>query len=251
MEIKTVGLVGLGRFGKMAYRYLPQGSQLRVYDSDPTKLEGIAEAASFQEVVGSQLLLLCIPISAIEPTCREMAPHLKSGQVVVDTCSVKEAPLRSMLTLLPDDVEVLGTHPLFGPDSGRHGIAGLKIALCPARIRPETYQTIRDYLETQRLIVVETTPEDHDRCIAQSQAIFHLIARAIKQLGWGGHSISTPGPTTFYHLVDSVQHDTDQLFLDLERENPYAEECRRQFIERLDLVHKELSNAVLPSERSR
>ena len=127
--------------------------------------------------------------------------------MVLDTCSVKEAPLRSLLALLPPHVEVLGTHPLFGPDSGRKGIEGLKIALCPARIRTETYQTIRGYLEARRLVVIETTPEDHDRCIAQSQAIFHLIARAIKQLGWGGHPISTPGPTTFYHLVESVQHE--------------------------------------------
>ena len=224
---------------------------MRVYDSDPTKLEGIAEASSFQDVVGSQLLILCIPISAIERACREMAPYLRSGQVVLDTCSVKEAPLHSLLTLLPSEVEVLGTHPLFGPDSGRQGIAGLKIALCPVRIRPETYEAIRSYLEAQRLVVIETTPEDHDRCIAQSQAIFHLIARAIKQLGWGGHSISTPGPTAFYHLVESVQHDTDQLFQDLERENPYAEEYRRQFIEQLGLVHEELSNAIPPSERSR
>ena len=251
MQIETIGLIGLGRFGKMAYSYLPQGTRLRVYDSDPTKLEGIAEAASFYDVIASQLVILCIPISAIEPTCRDMAPHLRPGQVVLDTCSVKEAPLRSLLTLLPSHVEVLGTHPLFGPDSGREGIEGLKIALCPVRIRPETYEVIRIYLEAQRLMVIETTAEDHDRCIARSQAIFHLIARAIKELGWGGQSISTPGPTTFYRLVESVQHDTDQLFQDLERENPYAEEYRRQFIERLGLVHEELSNPVPGKEESR
>ena len=251
MQIETIGLVGLGRFGKMVYRYLPRGNYLRVYDSDPTKLEGIVEASSFQDVIASQLLILCIPISAIEPTCRDMARRLKSGQVVLDTCSVKEAPLCSLLTLLPSYVEVLGTHPLFGPDSGREGIEGLKIALCPARIRTETYRAIRNHLEARRLVVIETTPEDHDRRIAQSQAIFHLVARAIKQLGWGGHPISTPGPSTFYHLVESVQHDTDQLFQDLERENPYAEEYRRQFIERLGLVHEELSRTLPRSEGSR
>ena len=251
MQIKTIGLVGLGRFGKMVYRYLPRGNHLRLYDSDPSKLEGVAEASSFPDVIASQLLILCIPISAIDPICRDMAPRLKSGQVVLDTCSVKETPLRSLLTLLPSHIEVLGTHPLFGPDSGREGIEGLKIALCPARIRPETYHTIRGYLEGRQLIVIETTPKDHDRCIAQSQAIFHLIAQAIEQLGWGGHPISTPGPDAFYHLVKSVQHDTAQLFQDLERENPYAEEYRRQFIERLSLVHEELSSDLPRTEGSR
>ena len=240
MQIETIGLVGLGRFGRMVYRYLPQGKQLRVYDSDPTKLQGIAEAASFKDVLSSQLVVLCIPISAMEEACREMAPHLGPGQIVVDTCSVKGGPLRALLSLLPPDVEILGTHPLFGPDSGRHGIDGLKIAICPVRAHTEAYREIRTYLEGLGLLVIETTPEDHDRCIAQSQAIFHLIARIIKQLGWGSHPISTPGPTVFYQLVEGVQHDTDQLFQDLERQNPYAQECRRQFIDRLLQLDEEL-----------
>ena len=180
----------------------------------------------------------------MEPLCKKMAPFLREGQIVVDTCSVKVKPVEWMLTHLPETVEILGSHPLFGPDSGKEGIAGLKIALCPARIKEETYKSICGYLEGLQLVVIKASPQEHDRQIAKSQAVFHLIAQAMKQLDWGSQAISTPGPDAFYRLVKSVQHDTDQLFLDMERENPYAAKWRESFIRKLSNLDKELSEAA-------
>ena len=76
--------------------------------------------------------------------------------------------------------------------------------------------------------------------LAKSQAVFHLIARAMKQLAWGRQSISTPGPDEFYRLAQSVQKDTDQLFVDMECENPYAAEYRERFIKEIARIHAEL-----------
>lgn len=241
MKIETIGLLGFGRFGRMVLEYLSPAKLVRVYDTDPQKLEGLAQAASFEPTISSQVIILCVPISSLEEACRKMAPHLRPGQIVVDTCSVKERPLRWMLAHLPKSVEILGTHPLFGPDSGKDGIAGLKIVLCPARIRDEAYSAIRHCLESLQLVLIETTPAEHDRQIAQSQAIFHLIAQVVKRLTWGGQAISTPGPEMFYRLVRTVQHDTDQLFLDMERENPHALQYRRQFIQEMIRLDEELS----------
>jgi prephenate dehydrogenase len=252
VKIEEIGLIGFGRFGNLAYRYLRRDKKLRVYNHNPEKIDHIPERASLEETLAAQLILLCVPISGMEEFCKTMAPFLHDGQIVVDTCSVKVKPVEWMLTHLPERVEILGSHPLFGPDSGKEGIAGLKIALCPARIQEKTYQSIWRYLEGLGLIAIEATPEEHDRQIAKSQAIFHLIAQAMKQLGWGSQDISTPGPEIFYGLVESVQHDTSQLFLDMERENPYAARWREQFIQKLADLDKELSEAAkqqAPSER--
>ncbi|MGH9339066.1 MAG: prephenate dehydrogenase/arogenate dehydrogenase family protein [Acidobacteriota bacterium] len=238
-----IGLLGFGRFGRMAYHHLCRGKQLRVYDTDSRKLADIPEAASFEGTVRSGLVLLCVPISAIEDTCKKMAPLLREGQIVVDTCSVKQYPVSLMLAHLPPFVEILGTHPLFGPDSGQEGIAGLKIGVCRIRISDESYQMIRRYLESLHLVIIETDPEEHDRQIAKSQAIFHLLAQAMKRLGWDGQAISTPGPENFFRLVRMVQHDTEQLFLDMERENPYAAQYRQEFIRQLLELDRELTPA--------
>jgi hypothetical protein len=62
----------------------------------------------------------------------------------------------------------------------------------------------------------------------------------MKCLDWGVKPISTPGPESFYRLVKTVQRDTDQLFHDLESENPYAAEYRREFIDELIELDREL-----------
>ncbi len=241
MKIETVGLIGFGRFGKMAYQYLRRDADVRVYDEDGATTASLATATSFEAAVEADLVLLCVPISAVEATCSRMASLLKPGQIVVDTCSVKVTPVRHMLEHLPSAVQILGTHPLFGPDSGRDGISGLRITLCPVRIGAEVYEKIRRYLENLGLDVIESTPEEHDRQIARTQAVFHLIAQAMKRLGWGEERISTPGPEIFYRLVKTVQNDTPQLFRDLERENVFATEARKQFTQTILELDRELT----------
>lgn len=231
----------MGRFGGMVCRHLRDRVELRVYDADPKRLEGFPEASSLPEVCEAQLVILAVPISALVDLCRQIAPLLRPEAVVADTCSVKALPVKWMVEHLPGSCELLGTHPLFGPDSGKDGIAGLKIALCPVRIAPERMAEIRRFLETLELVVVETTPDEHDRQIALTQAVFHLIAQAMGRLGWGVKPICTPGPEAFYRLVKTVQRDTAQLFFDMERENPFAAECRRMFIQEILRIDRELA----------
>jgi len=241
VKIESIGLLGFGRFGAMAFQYLNRDKEVRVFDSDPDRVHGLAQAVSFEKAVAAQLVLLCIPISDMEEACRKMAPLLGSGQIVVDTCSVKRRPIDWMAAHLPESVQILGTHPLFGPDSAKEGIEGLTIALCPVRIQPEMYADIRGYLKRLQLNVVEPTPDDHDEQLARGQAVFHLIAQAMKRLEWAGQAISTPGPEAFYRLVETVRHDTDQLFHDMERENPYAAQFRKRFIQEVLTLDQELS----------
>ncbi|MFB3905876.1 MAG: prephenate dehydrogenase/arogenate dehydrogenase family protein [Acidobacteriota bacterium] len=241
MKIKTIGLIGLGRFGTMAYQYLRASKEIRVYDANESALRQCPDARNFADAAAADLVVLTVPISAVERVCQDMARLLRHGQLVVDTCSVKEKPIKVMLRELPEYVEILGTHPLFGPDSGKKGIAGLKIALCPVRIQPGSYQAILRYLRSLGLITLETTPEEHDRQIARTQAVFHLIAQACKRLNWGGEDITTPGPETFFNLLKSVQNDTDQLFFDLQRENRHAAKARSEFIEEVIRLDGDLS----------
>ncbi len=236
---KTIGILGLGRFGRMTYEHLLE-RRPRVWTRDASKLSGLEGAASFEEAASSDLVILTVAISAIEETCRRLAPLLRPGQIVVDTCSVKVEPVRAMTSLLPESVQVLGTHPLFGPDSGKNGIAGLKIVLCPVRIAPAAYERIRAHLVASGLQVIEATPEEHDRQVARTQAIFHLLAQALGRLGWAGEPIATPGPDAFFRQLSMLRNDSFQLFLDMQRRNPFAAEYRARFIEELRRLDSEL-----------
>ena len=51
--------------------------------------------------------------------------RLKRSTLFVDVLSVKEFPRQVMRRMLPAEVDILCTHPMFGPDSGKGSWAGL------------------------------------------------------------------------------------------------------------------------------
>ncbi len=238
---RTIGILGLGRFGRMTYEHLRPLAP-RVWTRDASKLAGLPGAASFEEAAAADIVVLTVAISAMQEVCARLAPLLRPGQIVVDTCSVKVDPLELMSSLLPQTVGILGTHPLFGPDSGKDGIVGLKIVLCPLRIEPVAYDSIREFLRALGLVVIEATPEEHDRQVARTQAIFHLLAQALGRLGWGGEPIATPGPEAFFRQLLSLRNDSFQLFQDMQRRNPFAAEERERFIAELRRIDSELQD---------
>jgi len=199
----------------------------------------LSGGSSMEETAVADVLILSVPIRNVSQVCRQIAPLLRRGQLVVDTCSVKLRPLSWLTDLLPEYVDILGTHPLFGPDSGKNGIEGLKIALCP--VRGDRIAPVRDYLRNLGLKVIETTPEEHDREMAETQAVFHLISRAIENAGLDRREISTPGPEKFFELLHSLQNDSRDLFFDLESQNPFAASVRRRLIQALIDLDQEIS----------
>lgn len=246
MSTGNIGLLGFGRFGQLVHRHLPPDRITGVFDRDPARLAGLADAATLEQVLKARYIILATPISAIEAVCRQISPALRTGQVIVDTCSVKQYPIDCMMARMPAGVQILGTHPLFGPDSGRDGIGGMKIAVCPVRIESANYDCVRTFLHGLGLEVIETTPQEHDRRLARTQAIFHLISQALKELDWRGQRLSTPGPAAFYRLAETVQNDTSELFRDMERQNRYAGASRRQFISKLVEIDELLSRGETP-----
>ena len=142
--------------------------------------------------------------------------------------------MRVMQECLPEFVQILGTHPLFGPDSGQNGIVGLKVVLCPVRIEAALRRA--DPAGARRVSASGSStrrPEEHDRQAARTQAIFHLLARAMGRLGWGDEEIATPGPEAFFRQVTTLQNDSFQLFVDMQRDNPFAATYREEFLEAL------------------
>ena len=76
---------------------------------------------------------LAVPVPMLGECLAGIAPHLRPGQVVVDVCSVKAGPAALMRRLLPEGVEILATHPMFGPQSMPQSLSGGRIVICPLR----------------------------------------------------------------------------------------------------------------------
>jgi len=240
-----IGIIGYGRFGHFAAERLRKDFRVVVYDRKRVRCPKGIRRGTLEEVATNPLLLLCVPMSEISKTCLEIKPYLTPGQLIIDTCSVKERPLQEMARLLPRFVEILGTHPLFGPDSARNGIRGLKIVLCPVRCR--RVSKVKAWLEAKGLEVIVTTPARHDFEMARTQALFHFLARGVAEMGIRVGRLSTPGPAKLFEDFRDVQNDSLQLFQDLHRMNRFAPAVRKQLIECLTRLDAKLSD---PSQQT-
>jgi len=115
--MKKVAIVGFGRFGKTLKRLLDQDFELT-----------IVNRKNAEEIVNSEVVFYCVPISTFESVIKSHKKYFRENQLLIDVLSVKMHPkkvfekhLRGLKT------QALLTHPMFGPDSSKNGFDGLPI----------------------------------------------------------------------------------------------------------------------------
>ena len=131
----------------------------------------------------SDMLIISVPIQHTCDVIREVAPYIKEGSVMVDVTSVKEGPSKTMAEVLPDTIEYIPTHPIFGPRTTR--LDNQVIVLTPDK-KGEWYDKVYRYLESKNMRVIETTAEKHDFMMSIVQVLTHFsfisTASAIEKL---------------------------------------------------------------------
>ncbi|MFO8065575.1 MAG: prephenate dehydrogenase/arogenate dehydrogenase family protein, partial [Spirochaetia bacterium] len=186
---------------------------------------------------------------AVEPVARELAPHMRPGTVVVDTCSVKLYPVDVMRRHLPEEVGILATHPMFGPDSAKNGIEGLPLIYWPERSvardehgaqgggeEPGGVDWWPEWFASVGLRTIRMSPDEHDHEAAYTQGITHFIGRVLDDLSVRPSPIGTVGYQKILDVVEQTCNDPLQLFLDLQRYNPYTTEMRAKLKASLERV---------------
>lgn len=239
-----IGLIGFGRFGRLAVQHLTSDFEVLVYTPsgcfDEIETVG-ARPVSFIEACIADVVVLCVPISRFEETVQYAAPFLRPGTVVMDVCSVKEYPVQCMLKHLPTQVSILAAHPMFGPDSAKDSIRNAKMVLWPERVDAAVYRSIKIYLLRKGLIVTEASPAEHDRETALSLALPHFVGRALEAMGVKPLMIDTEGYKRLLATLEVVSHDTWQLFMDMQNYNRFAKVTRRNFITALNEVEDKIN----------
>lgn len=245
-ENKSLGIVGFGAFGQLAALHLGQHFEISAYDPSPD-VAGIAKQfgvrlAPLHSVSQADVVLIATPVSSFEQVVSEIAVACKPGALIVDVGSVKVVPSEIMQRVLPNDVDIVASHPLFGPQSATTGIEGLKIAICP--IQGARHARVAAFLRrVLGLTVIMTTPEDHDREAAVVQGLTHLIAKVLLRMGPLPTRMTTKSFDLLSEAISMVQHDAPEVFEAIEKANPYAETVRRRFFGLAASLNVELESA--------
>lgn len=239
----TVGLIGFGRLGRLLTRHFARDAKIFVYDAAPDarKVRALgAVPATLAQAAAQDVVVLCVPMAAFEDAVRRLAPLLRPGALVVDTCSVKEHPVRVMKRRLPTSVSILGTHPNFGPDSAADSLQGRKIILCRVRMTDTLYRKAKRVLRDKGLDVLELSPREHDRRMASSLVLTHFIGRGLVAYGAKTTGVDTEGYKRLLRILETVQNDSWQLFQDMNRFNAFAAPMRRRFLAALSATDRKV-----------
>ena len=237
--MNSVGIIGFGRFGKVLANILQKGFAIRAYDPKTTGAFPGVEITDLESVLKERVIFIAVPIRHFETVVKEISPQLSERTTIIDVCSVKKHPVEIMETNLPDNVGIIATHPMFGPDSFRSNNR-LKMVMSDTKDIYDQFNFWRRFFKDQGIQVMEMSPDQHDHMAAQTQGVTHFLGRMLKEFGIKKTAIDTQGFRDLLDLVDQTCNDTWELYADLQLYNPYTKKMIKNLKESTDTLDNRL-----------
>jgi prephenate dehydrogenase len=248
MRIAIIG--GSGEFGRLFARlFRDEGHEVLITGRNPEKGAEVArelgvrflgdnrEAAAWSEVT-----VISVFIENTVEVIREVAPHLSPGSLLMDVTSVKVEPCRAMAEAAPEGVEIIGTHPMFGPRV--RSIEGLTFILTP--IRAERWEKfLLDFLERHKARVVITTPEEHDRIMSLVQGLTHFTyiatAATLEELEVDvpySRKFASPIYELMLDLIARIVGQSPRLYASIQMHNPLVGRVHEAFLRQTETLKR-------------
>lgn len=248
-QFESFGIVGFGHFGRMLAGSLADHGQVLVYDENPEAVVALhdgVEPASLEEVARCDVVVLAVPFSSLERAIHSVRDHLAPTSVVMDVISTKELATDLLQAHLPEGVNILATHPLFGPPSMTHVEQGQHLVV--TLVRGERAEQLVEFLaEEFGLDVFRIDPAKHDQSMAYMQALPFFIARALVRLDIldlkDRELLALPSFEKLATIAAIEQHHTQEMFDTSQRSNPHAAKVRKRFLEVLAEIDAELDQS--------
>jgi len=229
----TVGIVGLGLIGgSFARAYHEVGMEVLAFDKDKSifdfaVLSGVVSGELTKENVSCcDLILVAVyPLAAVA-YLKEMGPYIGRKPVVIDCCGTKRVVCEACFPIAEQyGFTYVGGHPM----AGTHN-SGFKYARAnlfhnaPMVIVPPDFEDVNLVRRIKDLLTpvqfgkfTVTTAEEHDRMIAFTSQMAHLVSNAyIKSPAAGTHKGFSAGS---YKDMTRVAWLNPQMWAELFLEN--------------------------------
>jgi prephenate dehydrogenase len=244
-----ISIIGFSRFGKLWAEMMRPFGHVQVFDitdeEKSAKKIGVTffdfkNKENFKQLTKSDFIFFAVSIKYTEEVILKTAPYIDKKTVCMDVCSVKTLPCKWLTKYLKDH-EILGTHPMFGPDSAKTGLRGKQIVTCPMTISPKNQNKVYEIFNYHKLKIIETSPKEHDKQSAYSLAMVHFLGRALDKIKLLDKiEISSLGFERLMSIRETVSNDSLDLFKNMQEFNPYAKEMRKKLLKNLIEIDKKL-----------
>ncbi|VUX46938.1 Protein TyrC [Candidatus Defluviicoccus seviourii] len=196
-HFRRVALIGIGLIGSSLARVIRRDgladhiavSARTQHTLDIATRLGLADSTSLDArkvVEGADLVVLSVPLGAYGSIASVIGSGVKPGAIVTDVGSVKECVIADVGPHLPEGVHLVPGHPVAGtehsgPEAGFAELfAGRYCILTPPPgTDPTAIETVTALWRQAGMIVETMSAQHHDRVLAITSHLPHLIAYTI------------------------------------------------------------------------
>ena len=269
MKIMFIGLGLIGGSMAMALEGYPDLERYAVDGDEPTRLEalgrGVVRAAwpnaDDAPVEDMDIIVICLHPEAAADFVRAQAGRIRPGALLTDVCGVKRPLFEAVGEVRERTFIYLGGHPMAGRERGGFVHSSEELFTGASMILTPDQNTDMRMLETLKSFFTDigfagltfSTPEEHDRIIAYTSQLAHLVSSAyIKspeaQRRRGFSAGSFRDMTRVAHLdeamwtelfLDDADYLTEQLEILIEHLNEYRVAIAARDAEQLQALLKD------------
>ena len=183
--------------------------QVTGYDQNPRhtseargRLAIDREARSLRDAVhDAQMVVLAVPVQAMQPLLRELVPLMAAGAVITDVASTKAQAMAWATELVPAGIDFIGGHPMAGREASGPAAAvpdlfrGAIWCLCaPVSARPEAVDLVERLIGHVGARVYHIGAAEHDAYVAGISHLPFQLATVLADItsrGAGWREMST------------------------------------------------------------
>ena len=191
-----IAIIGMGLIGASIARASRRAGLAKVmagYDADTAAMADVAALALVDDVADTaaaavadaDLVIMAVPVGAVGAVAETIIPHMKQGAVLTDTGSTKRSVLRDVAPHLNETIIWLPSHPLAGtehsgPQAGiAHLFDGRYWIVLPLDAPESALLEFESFVTGLGSVVERMTPDYHDKVLALTSHLPHLIAYTI------------------------------------------------------------------------
>ncbi|MHB8395325.1 MAG: prephenate dehydrogenase [Candidatus Dormibacteria bacterium] len=196
----AVAIVGAGQIGTLIGLTLVEGAPPGLTgvglldDREGRALAAVRRGAGNEVIADSRQVLeadtvvLAIPVGEIVGWLHIWGPLLRPQSFLMDTGSSKSVVASAIRESVPTAVHAIGGHPICGnqrsgPEAAEAGsLSGSSFAITPVRADPTAELWGVELVEALRAVPIVVDPATHDRVLARTSHLLHLVSSALVEL---------------------------------------------------------------------
>ena len=239
--IKTVGILGgTGQMGQWFREFLSEAHYNVLISGRRTPL-------TYQQCIEqSDVVIINVPIRNTVGVIHDVGRYFRPGQLIADNTSIKTQPVEAMLAAVPEGVEVLGMHTIFGPrveSLRRQNIVFTRTSASGPRAKE-----FEDIFYKHGATITYTTPQYHDKQMAFHQNLEHFTKIALARVLQSHFSdpaemdhYSSPNSRTSLAIMGRILRADPDLYSEIQSYNLQGPAMLKAY---LDVV-QELAQAMI------